>query len=43
MQGYSKGSNVPFILVHFSGLLVACMQGYSNGSKKPFISVHYNV
>jgi hypothetical protein len=42
MQGYSKGSVGPFILVHYNGLVEASMQGYSKGSVGPFIPVHYN-
>jgi hypothetical protein len=42
MQGYSKGSVLPLLPVHYNGLLEAPMQGYSKGSVGPFILVHYN-
>jgi hypothetical protein len=42
MHGYFKGSEGPFIPVHFNGLVEASMQGYSMCSEGPFIPVHYN-
>jgi hypothetical protein len=42
MQGYSKGSLVPFILVYYNRYLEASIQGYSKGSLGPFMLVYYN-
>jgi hypothetical protein len=42
MQGYSKWSLHPFILVYYSGYVEHFIQGYSKGSLGPFILVYYN-
>jgi hypothetical protein len=42
MQGYSKGSVGPSILVLYKGYLDASMQGYNKGSMGRSITVHYN-
>jgi hypothetical protein len=43
MKDYSKGSVVPFLRVHYNGLVEASIQGYSIISVGSFILVHYNV
>jgi hypothetical protein len=43
MKDYSKGSVVPFLRVHYNGLLHATMQAYNKGRVGLFIPVHYNV
>jgi hypothetical protein len=42
MQGYSKGSLGPFMLVHYNGYVETYMQTYSKGSLGPFMLVYYN-
>jgi hypothetical protein len=42
MQGYSKGSVGPFLLVHYNGQLQASMLFYNKASMWQFIAVHYN-
>jgi hypothetical protein len=42
MQGYSKGSLVPLILVYYNGYVEASIQGYSMWTLGPLILVYYN-
>jgi hypothetical protein len=42
MQGYSKDTMVPSIMVHYNGYVEASMQGYIKGTMGPFITVQYN-
>jgi hypothetical protein len=42
MQGYTKDSVGPFILVHCNGKVVVSMEGYSKGSVGTFIPLQYN-
>jgi hypothetical protein len=42
MQGYSKGTMVPFITVYYNVEEESTMQGYSKGSQENLITVHYN-
>jgi hypothetical protein len=42
MQGYSKGSEKPFITANNNGYLQASMQGYSKVRVKSFMTVHNN-
>jgi hypothetical protein len=42
MQGYSKGSLRPFMLVYYNPYVDLSMQGSSKGSLGPFMLVYYN-
>jgi hypothetical protein len=41
MQGYSKASFGPFMLVYYYGQREASMKGYSKGCLGPFMLVYY--
>jgi hypothetical protein len=43
MQGYSKGSVLPFKTVHFNDYVEAFIQGYSMGIVLPQKTVYYNL
>jgi hypothetical protein len=42
MQGYSKGSLGPFMLVYYNRYIESSKKGYSKGSLGPFMLLHYN-
>jgi hypothetical protein len=41
MQGYSKGSLCPSVMIRYNGYVEASMQGYFKGSVGPVVTVRY--